>query len=203
MNIKDVQLRSNNIAKGVKLIDKSDLNKLRREIYAKGNKRDICVFEMLNNLGVRVSELISFELEDIKLTERNGTNTFSYIVVREGKGCKYREIPINSDVKNAIKEYLEVRPITKESKLLIGERGALQREAINRILRKYCISAGIESVNPHCLRSCLGTRLLKEKNVDIVTVSKILGHSSITTTERYYLGTNMSHMANALNSLVE
>lgn len=64
----------------------------------------ILVFEILYNTGVRVSELCNIELDDIEMSKRKGL-----LKVRSGKGEKYREIPLNSDARRAISEYLAVR----------------------------------------------------------------------------------------------
>lgn len=187
--------------KEIKVLDKRSQKKLRRCINESDNKRDIAIFEVLLNTGVRVSELINLELDDVRLTTRNGKSQYSYIKVRKGKGRKYREVPLNNTTRKAICSYLEVRPITNSSKIFIGERGALGRYGINKMLEKYCRLTGIERISPHILRHTFATTLLKEKKVDVITVSKLLGHSSTQVTIDYYIATTREDKARAVELL--
>lgn len=171
--------------KEILTIDRNDLNRLKRSVYAKGNKRDIALFEFLVNTGIRVSELISLTLEDICLTERNGRENYSYIIVRNGKGGKYREVPLNTSAKKAVEDYLTARS-SKQDNLFIGQRGPLRRESIDKILKKYCIQSGIDPISAHILRHTFCTRLMGE-NVPIPIISKLVGHSNIQTTMDFYI----------------
>jgi len=187
--------------KEVKILEKNDYNKLKRSFYEENNKRDIAIFEVLANTGLRVSELISLKLDTVIITTRNGKDNYSYVRILEGKGNKYREVALNNTCKKAIDDYLKVRPTTKSDLLFLGQRGALKRESINKVLEKYCAYAGIDSISPHVLRHTFATTLLKEKNVDIVTVSKLLGHASSKTTEDFYINTSRNDKVNAVNML--
>ena len=84
----------------------------RREVHALvraaqryGSKRDVAIVQVLRHTGVRVGELADLRLSDVALSVRRGQ-----IVVRQGKGQKYREIALNADARRAIKDYLEERP---------------------------------------------------------------------------------------------
>lgn len=185
----------------IKTLSNNDLNKLKRAFYKVENKRDISIFEILINSGIRVSELISLELQDILITNKNGQNNYSYLRIRQGKGGIYREIPLNNTSKNAIENYLEIRPISDYNFLILGERGPLQRFAINKILAKYCNLAQIDPISPHILRHTFATRLLTEYKIDLVTISRILGHSSSQVTENYYINTTIKDKIDAIKSL--
>lgn len=169
----------------VKTIGRNELNRLKRAVYASGNKRDIALIELLINTGIRVSELVSLTTEDIHLTARNGSQNYSYIVIRNGKGGKYREIPLNSQVKKALEEYLTTRSSLSD-KIFIGQRGPLRREAVDKIIKKYCRMAGIEEISAHVIRHTFCTRLMAE-NVPIAVISKLAGHSNIQTTIDFYV----------------
>ncbi len=157
----------------------NDLYRLRRTFHKGENPRDILIFELSYNTGVRVSELCNIELDDIEMSERKGT-----VVIREGRGLKYRTIPLNSHARNAITAYIEVRPLTVNKKLLQGQRGPLRREAVFKIVRKYADLAGIKDVSPHTLRHQFCKDLL-DSGVDIVTVANLAGHRDINTTAIY------------------
>ena len=117
---------------------------------------------------------------------------------------KHRTIPLNSDARKAIADYLEVRANTKNdperNKLFQGERGNLNRQAINKIIKKYSVRAGFtQSIHPHSLRHQLGRDLIRS-GTDLTSVAEILGHSDINVTRRYTLPTE-EEKANALENL--
>jgi len=74
------------------------MNRFRREVYKKNNTRDIAIIELFINTGIRSGELTNLQIEDIEITDRKGI-----INIREGKGRKYRTIPLNSDARLALK----------------------------------------------------------------------------------------------------
>lgn len=119
-------------------------------------------------------------LEDVELSERKG-----WLTVHSSKGSKYRRVPLNADARRALRQYLEMRLNVEDDHLLIGQRGSgLTPSAIWRVVRKYGQRAGLE-VSPHILRHTFGTRLVRSKEVDLVTVAVMMGHESLTTTAIY------------------
>lgn len=183
----------------IKTIERNALNRLKRAVYASENKRDIAIVDLLINTGIRVSELVSLTLADIYLTERNGSQNYSYIVVRNGKGGKYREVPLNPQAKKALEKYLAVRSSPSEE-LFIGQRGPLRRETVDKILKKYCKIAGIEDISAHVLRHTFCTQLMSE-NVPLPIISKLAGHSSIQTTMQFYVNVTRQDKINAVQKL--
>lgn len=185
----------------VKVLEKNEFNKLKRAFYVKDNKRDISIFETLANTGIRVSEFIKLELDDVIITERNGQNNFSKVIIRQGKGEKYREIPLNNTARKAITEYLDVRTKTNSYKLFIGQRGELTRDAINKLLKRYSKAAAIEwIVTPHILRHTFATRLIR-KGVPLLVVAELLGHSDPKTTADFYINISAQDKQNAVYDL--
>lgn len=196
-------LQKNNIEQEheVKVVDKNELYKLKRTIEASGNKRDVAIYYLLFGTGVRVSELINLELEDVNLTERNGKNNYSFILIRSGKGNKSRKINLNVEVVNAIINYLEVRPTTQCNKLLIGQRGAFTRIAINKILEKYSRQAQLTYVvTPHMARHTAFTMMIKN-GTDIKTVQQLAGHSSSDVTYKFYVSSTTEDKQTAVDNL--
>ena len=178
INIKAVKSRE---ARQYKGLDEKDLRKLRAEIHRNRNPLHICIIEILLGTGLRVSELCNLKLQDIELSERKG----SIRVI--GKGNIYRTLPLNKDVRKAIQDYADARPENDSDILLIGQRGAFKRNAINLILEKYGQRVAVD-VTPHRLRHSLGYRLVKEGTA-ITTIQEILGHESIMTTNLYTVTT--------------
>lgn len=184
----------------IRILDRVDLNRLKRAIYAAGSKRDIAIFELLSNCGLRVSELVSLMVPDIILTARNGTHNFSYVIVRQGKGSKYRECPLNAQARLAIEAYLQTRHSPSDS-VFVGQRGPLGREAIDKIVKKYCDAAGIVRISSHVIRHTFCTRLIQE-GVPLPTVTRLAGHSSVETTTRYYVHTSRADKMAAVAKLL-
>lgn len=163
------------------VLDNLHLKRFRRAVYSGGSMRDICIYELLYNTGIRVSELCNIELDDIILHERSGI-----VIIRSGKGNKYREVPLNAVTRAAIKNYLDVRPQTTETKLLQGQRGSLKRKAINTILNKYAarVDIGQQKMHPHLLRHQFGHDMV-QNGESLSVLKEILGHENINTTARY------------------
>lgn len=189
VSIKAVKNRD---ARQYKGLEQKDLRKLRAEIHRNRNNMHICIIEILLGTGLRVSELCNIRLSDIDISERKGT------IRVIGKGNVNRTIPLNKDVRKAIQDYLAIRPTNNSDFLLIGQRGALKRNAINLILEKYGNRISVE-VTPHSLRHTLGYKLVKEGTA-ITTIQQILGHDNIMTTNLYTVTTEQD-MSDSLDAL--
>lgn len=144
--------------------------------------RDRAILEVLYGCGLRVSELVSLRLEDVRLNQ-------GFLVCR-GKGSKERIVPMGRKAVQAVKNYLQnVRPIfDKEGSpvLFLTRRSkAFTRQGVWKILRTYGQKAGLsEKLHPHILRHSFATHLL-EHGADLRSVQMLLGHSQITTTQIY------------------
>lgn len=162
------------------IITVQQFHALRRCVHRWGSKRDIAIFELLANTGVRVSELTNLTMEDIQIFDRKGTLT-----VRKGKGAKYREIPLNNDARQTLKAYLDTRGPSGTDLVFLGQRGPLNRNAVFKIIKKYALKVNLGEVSPHTLRHYFATYLLRQAGVDIVTVQNLLGHETLETTAIY------------------
>ena len=157
-----------------------ELRRLLREVHKRGIPRDIALVELLANTGLRVGEAAQLTPEDIALSTRKGK-----VTVRSGKGAKYRQVPLTADARRALEEYLAVRPQTGTPAFFIGQRGnGLSPSAIWRVVKQYGQRAGLE-ISPHTLRHTFGTRLVRRKGIDLVTVAAMMGHESLDTTALY------------------
>lgn len=153
-----------------------ELRALRKRIHVDGNAMHICIIELLLGTGIRVSELAGLTLSDITLGED------SHIRVL-GKGYVNRTLPLNDDAQDAVARYLAARGEACTDRLLLGQRGAIGRGAIELILAKYGEALGI-AVTPHKLRHSLAYKLIKG-GTPMTTIQQILGHESILTTNLY------------------
>lgn len=139
---------------------------------------------MLLNTGLRIGEICSLELSDIELSERKGT-----VVVRSGKGVRYREIPINLDVRRALTVYFDERPDVDDEQVFLGQQRkgvqtGLQERAVWAVVRKYARLSELDGVTPHVLPHSFAKSLIAN-NVPLVTVQRLLGHRRLDSTSRY------------------
>jgi integrase/recombinase XerC len=142
--------------------------------------RDKAILELLYSSGLRVSELTMLNINDFDIKE-------SLIRVK-GKGKKERIIPIGSKAMEAIKNYLSERiSLKKKSQaLFLNNRGGrLTQRSIRRILIKYARMIALKgSLSPHVLRHTFATHLL-HGGADLRSIQELLGHSSLSTTQKY------------------
>lgn len=141
--------------------------------------RDAAVMEMLFATGVRVSELCGLNVRDVDLTRA--------CVMVWGKGAKERLLYIgNIEVLDALKRYLGLSERSPNSPLFLNRHeGRLSEQSVRTILKKYEQKANLTlHVTPHMFRHSFATLLLEE-GVDIRYIQKMLGHSSIVTTQIY------------------
>lgn len=140
--------------------------------------RDLLIFELLYGCGVRVSELVGLNLEDIDRTER-------WIRVR-GKGKKERQVPFGFKASSALERYLSAREAPPgEHALFINARSArLSDSSVRNIVRWYArMLLGVRE-HPHGLRHAFATHLLSD-GADLRTIQELLGHSRLSTTQKY------------------
>ena len=147
-------------------------------------ERDRILFELLYGCGIRNSELIGINLDDIRLS--------SEAILIRGKGKKERYVPFGDSVRTALASYLPVRQqmLAERRKntiaLLINQRGGrLTTRSVGRIIKKIAVAKGLSpDVHPHTLRHAFGTHMLEE-GADLRSIQEMLGHERLSTTQRY------------------
>ncbi|MCX8027661.1 MAG: tyrosine recombinase XerC [Thermodesulfovibrionales bacterium] len=147
--------------------------------------RDRALLELIYAAGLRVSEVQNLKVEDINLKEG--------LVKAKGKGMKERVVPIGQKAIDAIRSYLVERVLLKRKKgnepidsLFLNRLGkGITERQIRRIVVKYARLVGIHgSIGPHTLRHTFATHLLTG-GADLRVIQEMLGHSSLSTTQRY------------------
>jgi site-specific recombinase XerD len=168
------------VPRGPRSLEKREVDRIVRAVEQDGSKRNLAILHMLRHTGLRVGELCALRLSDVVLSERRGT-----VTVRSGKGNKHRVVPLNNDVRKAIRESLDVRPQIADDHLFIGQRGEpLRPQGVELLVRQYAKQAGLENVTPHVLRHSFARQAL-DSGTDLVTVATLLGHQRLETTAIY------------------
>jgi integrase/recombinase XerD len=145
-------------------------------------QRDTAILHLLYASGMRVSELVSLNLNDVDLA--------GGFVRCFGKGHKERIIPIAPRAAQAVDDYLrELRSrlvhSPEEPALFLNARGErLTRQGLWQILKEYAKSVGLEGITPHTLRHSFATHMLSG-GADLRSVQELLGHANISTTQVY------------------
>jgi len=143
--------------------------------------RDRAILELLYSSGLRVSELTTLDIVDFDIKE-------SLLRVK-GKGKKERIIPVGAKALEAMRDYLAERILLRKrssNALFLNNRGMrLTQRSISRIVNKYAGMIAIKyDISPHVLRHTFATHLL-HGGADLRAIQELLGHSSLSTTQRY------------------
>ncbi|WP_391121604.1 site-specific tyrosine recombinase XerD [Psychrobacillus sp. L3] len=146
--------------------------------------RDLAMFEIMYASGMRISECLNLDLEDLHLT-------MGFVRVF-GKGGKERIIPLGGAAIRACTTYIEeARPKLLKSTectdaIFVNQRGKrLTRQGIWKLLNKHTVNSGIQKeITPHILRHSFATHLI-ENGADLRAVQEMLGHADISTTQIY------------------
>jgi len=157
--------------------------------------RDKLILNLLAFTGLRKSELLNLNWDDINLGSK-------YLIVRNGKNKTDRIIPLHENVYNLLEKYLSDRLPLNCKSLIIGERGKrLGISSLELIFKKYIMLSGLsgKGYSIHSLRHTFATRLLN-KNVSLVKIKNLLGHKSIESTE-IYLHTTGKELADSVDLL--
>jgi integrase/recombinase XerC len=142
-------------------------------------ERDLLLFELLYGCGLRVSELVGLNLDDFDYSER-------WMRVR-GKGRKERQVPYGSKAASALERFLAIRSAKPEERaLLLSGRGTRMSDRSARYVVKFYarMLSGDGSLHPHSFRHAYATHLLAD-GADLRAIQELLGHASLSTTQKY------------------
>jgi len=162
-----------------------DVNKVTKlilspDVKTESGLRDRAILETLYSCGIRVSELVGLDIDDIDF--------ISGVIKVLGKGRKERMVPIGDMALGSIRKYTEDRRgRAKGNKaVFLNSRGSrLTDRSVRRVIDKYISACSIEEkISPHSLRHSFATHLL-DKGADLRSVQELLGHMNLSTTQIY------------------
>jgi integrase/recombinase XerC len=156
-------------------------------------RRDRAILELFYASGLRLSELVGLDIEDMNLSGR--------MVRVLGKGRKQRLVPFNTSTADAIRAYLKDRTLVRQQAedrgqskrsraaavpMFLNYRGGrLTARSVDRLVRRYVAQCGAKfGISPHALRHSFATHLLAN-GADLRAIQELLGHARLSTTQRY------------------
>lgn len=150
---------------------------LDRAVRKDGSARDKAIIGLMIHAGLRVGELCELKREDIHISERAGR-----VVVRKGKGNKYREVPLNKTIRKILQDWLEEN---KSGVLFPNKRrSAIGTRGVYNLVADYAYRAKLDDVTPHTLRHTFCKNAI-DAGISIDRVALMAGHSTLDITKRY------------------
>jgi len=151
------------------------------QAQSKIEKRDKAILELLYSSGIRVSELVGLNIEDVDF--------FGEVLRVRGKGKKERLVPAGSKALNAIRDYLSFRGDGQGSgrgPLFLNKgKTRLTDRSVRRVVLKYARRIALnKNISPHVLRHTFATHML-DRGADLRSVQELLGHENLSTTQIY------------------
>ncbi|NCB48628.1 MAG: integrase [Clostridia bacterium] len=200
--IKEKEIIRLEVDEVVKLLDSADdpakiFSKMQKAFNKVTRKRDLAIFSLLLGTGIRVSECVGLNIEDVdfktngfKITRKGGSQTVLYF---------------SNEVADSLREYLEERK--KNNKVSENEKAlflSLQNKrmcvrTMEKLVKKYSTACfPLKHITPHKLRSTFGTNLYRETG-DIYIVADVLGHRDVNTTKKHYAAISDDSRRNVAN----
>jgi site-specific recombinase XerD len=153
--------------------------------------RDRAIVELLYGSGLRRAELAGLDLDDVDLAEK--------VAMVTGKGNKRRMVPLTQAAADAMRSYLPQRPASNDRAFFLSNRNArLGLRQVWQIVKDYAAKSGIDRATTHSMRHSFATHFI-EGGGDVSTLQKLLGHSSIQTTQ-IYLDQSIAHLRKAFDA---
>lgn len=163
------------------------------------NKRDTAIIILLLNLGIRVSECVGLDMDDVNFDD----NTIT--IVR--KGGKEARLYFGEDIRQTLRDYIKnerpsllVSEDDKEKAVFLSNRGKrMAVRTVEYMVKKYAKEAALSSrISPHKLRATYGTALYNQTG-DIRLVADVLGHRDVNTTAQHYIAIDEAHRRSIVN----
>lgn len=179
-----IRLEGSEIATMMDVVDTADGMPLHQQKYLENTKiRDLAIVSLFLGTGIRVSELVGIDIDDVNFDE------LSFIVTRKG-GARVI-LYFSEEVAGYLYDYYQLRTADESAKdqsalFLSLQKKRITTRAVENIIKKYSqIATPLKHITPHKLRSTFGTQLYRNTG-DIYIVADVLGHKDVNTTRRHY-----------------
>ncbi len=189
-----IQLDPDEVAQLLDYMDDlgKELTGLKLAHYNKQKARDIAIITLFLGTGIRVSELVGLNMDDVDF-KNDGIRI-------SRKGGNEMIVYFGEEVENALMDYLEqtrnhitALPGHEDALFLSNRRRRISVDAVEILVKKYCSAVSLKHITPHKLRSTYGTALYRETQ-DIYLVADVLGHSDVNTTKKYCSAVSLKHI---------
>jgi integrase/recombinase XerC len=166
-----------------KWLSKKDLASFFHAIECEKNKskklRNMAICRLMSSAGLRVQEVTTLESQDICLEDKREN-----VTIREGKGGKFRIVPLNKDIVGSLNDWLDINNNQLNILFLSQQNKKISDRTIRYMVNKYAQNAGLKDVSPHTLRHTF-CKLLVDQGVGLEQVAYLAGHDDVKTTMRY------------------
>ncbi len=196
-----IRLDADEVAKLLDIVEEGNeqISEHQRAYYEKTKVRDLAIITLLLGTGIRVSECVGLDIEDVDF------NNGAIKVVR--KGGNEMLVYFSEEVENALRAYLNERKqvVTAEGHehalFLSSRKRRISVKAVENLVKKYSSMVTTnKKITPHKLRSTYGTQLYQETG-DIYLVADVLGHKDVNTTKRHYAAMSDARRRKAANAV--
>ena len=178
----------------------NQIKQIRGNLYRQKNPRDYLIFVFGINSGLRIGDILSLKLEDVKDSQGNLKD---YLDIKEQKTGKTRKVFFNKQIKEALNHYLKKTGIFNLDRYLFINEKSKKNKPITRIrayqlINKWCKDVGLDcKVGGHTLRKTFGYHM-RMQGVSIERISNLLNHRNIKVTFRY-IGINDDENKEVIN----
>lgn len=193
LDVDEVALLLDEVEQGENLTDKQ------KAFHNKTKVRDLALLTLLLGTGIRVSECVGLDIEDVDF--KNGG------IHIHRKGGKEVTVYFGVEVEDALQDYLDERfgidavPGSEHALFLSLQRKRIHVRSVENLVKKYAkIVTPLKKITPHKLRSTYGTNLYRETG-DIYLVADVLGHSDVNTTKKHYAALEDERRRSARNAV--
>ncbi len=196
-----IRLDVNEVAELLDSVEAGEgLNARQRSFHEKTKLRDVAILTLFLGTGIRISECVGLNVNDVDLDEK------AFTVTR--KGGKQAVLYFGDEVRDALSDYLEQRfsddsiPDDEPALFLSLQKKRISIRAVEELVKKYSrIVTPLKHITPHKLRSTFGTNLYRETG-DIYVVAEVLGHNDVNTTKKHYADSSDEIRRNAVKNIV-
>ncbi len=180
-----IRLEPNEVADLLDIVQNGDgLTEKQKAYHKKTQARDLAILTLFLGTGIRISELVGIDMDDINFT----SNEFSII----RKGGKQDILVFGDEAREALlqymldREHIQAAPGHENALFLSLQKTRITVRAVENLVEKYAkIAVPLKKISPHKLRSTYGTNLYRETG-DIYLVADVLGHKDVNTTRKHY-----------------